>query len=74
MNDKVPQADPEADPEHEQQGYLGITPAPGVLPKKGRRAWIDRPEQLLQAVHALKASNVVAVDAEFTQVRSTVQT
>ena len=31
--------------------------------------WIDRPAQLLNAVNLLKQSGVVAVDAEFTQVR-----
>jgi hypothetical protein len=74
LNDKVPQADPGADLEHEQQGYLGITPQPGLPPEKGQRAWIDRSEQLLLAVNTLKTSNVVAIDAEFTQARSAVQT
>jgi len=73
LNDKVPQSDSDADPEYEQQGYLGITPPPGKLPEKGQRAWIDRAEQLLLAVHTLKTSRVIAVDAEFTQVRSAVQ-
>jgi len=36
---------------------------------RGERTWVDRPEQLLAAVKALKQSPVVAVDAEFTQVR-----
>jgi len=74
LNDIVPQAEPDADLGYEQQGYLGITPQPGLPPEKGQRAWIDRPEQLLLAVNALKTSTVVAVDAEFTQVRSAVQT
>ncbi len=74
MNDIVSQEDPDAGLEHEQQGYLGITPKAGLPPEKGQRAWIDRPEQLLPAVHTLKSSNVVAIDAEFTQIRSTVQT
>ncbi len=73
LNDNVPQADSGADPEHEQQGYLGITPPLGKLPEKGQRAWIDRAEQLLLAVRTLKTSRVIAVDAEFTQVRSAVQ-
>ena len=73
LNDNVPKADSEADPEHEQQGYLGLTPPPGKLPEKGQRAWVDRAEQLLLAVHTLKTSRVIAVDAEFTQVRSAVQ-
>ncbi len=74
MNDRVPQSGSDADLEQEQQGYLGITPPPGLPPEKGQRAWIDRPEQLLLAVHTLKTSDVVAIDAEFTQVRSAVQT
>jgi ribonuclease D len=74
LNDKVPQADPDPDPQSEQRGYLGITPPPGVLPVKSQRMWVDRPERLLQAVHSLSTSNVVAVDAEFTQVRSVAQT
>ena len=73
MNDKVPRADPDTDLEQEQQGYLGITPPPGQLPEKGQRAWVDRPEQLLLAVDTLKTANVIAVDAEFTQVRSVIQ-
>jgi ribonuclease D len=76
LNNKVPQPGPEADldPEQVQHGYLGITPQQGVLPEKSQRTWIDRPEQLLPAIRTLTTSNVVAVDAEFTQVRSTVQT
>ncbi len=74
MNDKVPQADPDPDPQREQQGYLGITPPPGELPGKSQRTWIDRPERVLEVVHILSTSNVVAVDAEFTQVRSVAQT
>ncbi len=74
MNDIVPPVEPDADLEQVQQGYLGITPPLGRPPEKGQRAWVDRPEQLLLAADVLKTSNVVAVDAEFTQVRSTVQT
>jgi hypothetical protein len=51
------------------QGYLGSTPPSGKLPPRGERLWIDRPAQLLNAVNLLKQSGVVAVDAEFTQVR-----
>lgn len=72
MNDRVPQA--ASDTHLEQQGYLGITPQPGLPPEKGQRVWIDQPEQLLLAVHTLKTSHIVAIDAEFTQVRSAVQT
>ena len=52
------------------QGYLGPTPPIGQLPTRGERFWVDRPEQLLNAVNALKQANVIAVDAEFTQVRT----
>ena len=56
------------------KGILGRSPPPGKLTsEKGQRAWIDRAEQLLLAVHTLKTSRVIAVDAEFTQVRSAVQ-
>ncbi len=53
-----------------QPGYLGVTAPPGPGPAKGERTWVDRPEQLLHAVSMLKQSRVVAIDAEFTQVRS----
>ena len=53
-----------------QPGYLGVTAPPGPVPAKGERTWVDRPEQLLHAVSMLKQSRVVAIDAEFTQVRS----
>src|SRR3989441_10431571 len=59
--------------DHVQPGYFGITPPPGHLPEKTTRAWVDRPELLLQAVAVLKLAPVVAVDAEFTQVRSHIQ-
>ncbi|HEX6108695.1 MAG TPA: hypothetical protein VFZ02_04720 [Ktedonobacteraceae bacterium] len=74
MNDKVPRAEANADLEQAQQGYLGITSPPGRAPEKGQRAWVDRPEQLLHAVDVLKTSNVVAIDAEFTQIRGAIQT
>jgi len=45
----------------------------GKLPPRGARLWVDRPEQLLAAVNALKQAKVVAVDAEFTQARSHAQ-
>lgn len=56
-----------------QEGYLGTTPPQGQLPPKGQRVWVDRPEQLLQAVERLEQAPVVAIDAEFTQARSHVQ-
>ncbi len=55
--------------EHVQPGYLGSTPPIGQLPRRGERVWIDRPEQLRQAVATLVQARVVAIDAEFTQVR-----
>lgn len=58
---------------HVQPGYLGVTPPPGQPPPKGQRTWVDRPEQLLHAVNVLKQSNIVAIDAEFTQARSRAQ-
>jgi hypothetical protein len=54
-------------------GYLGSTPPPGQLPPKGRRSWVDRPEQLEQAVECLQGAPALAIDAEFTQARSHVQ-
>lgn len=42
----------------------------GQLPPRGERAWVDRPEKLRYAVSVLKQSAVVAIDAEFIQVRS----
>jgi 3'-5' exonuclease len=74
LNDKVPRTETEVGREQVQPGYLGITPPHGQLPVKGQRTWVDRPEQLLHAVDALKGSDVVAIDAEFTQVRGHIQT
>lgn len=54
-------------------GYLGETPPQARLPERGERAWVDRPEQLTQAVAALKDAAVIAIDAEFAQVRSHAQ-
>jgi hypothetical protein len=51
-------------------GYLGVMPPPGTPPRKGERAWVDRPEQLRQAVSVLRQFRIVAIDAEFTQMRS----
>ena len=56
-----------------RQGYLGNSPPPDTPPGKGKRAWVDRPEQLLHAVNVLTQAAVVAVDAEFTQARSRTQ-
>ncbi len=69
MKDRVASTESEVDLERVQPGYLGVTPPPGKLPEKGQRTWVDRPEQLLHVVKALGKSNIVAVDAEFTQVR-----
>ena len=68
---KLPQPAEQGD--NAQPGYLGLSPQTGKLPPKGERRWIDRPDQLLQAVDILKQATVVAVDAEFTQVRSRAQ-
>src|SRR5947208_7112607 len=56
-----------------QPGYLGINLPPGQLPEKSARTWVDRPEDLLQAVSVLKQVHVVAIDAEFTQIRTHIQ-
>ncbi len=72
LSEELPQAGPEG-LDDVQPGYLGTTPPPGVAPQRGERSWVDRPEQLLQAVSVLKQSTVVAVDAEFTQARSRAQ-
>jgi hypothetical protein len=69
LKDRVASTESEDDLERVQPGYLGIAPPPGKLPEKGQRTWVDRPEQLLHVVKALGKSNIVAVDAEFTQVR-----
>jgi hypothetical protein len=68
LNDKV--LPPESENlDDVQPGYLGPTPPPDKPPTKSERRWVDRPEQLLQAVDILKQAKVVAVDAEFSQVR-----
>jgi hypothetical protein len=55
--------------ENVQPGYHGSTPPAGKLPPRGTRMWIEQPEQLRKAIHALEQANLVAIDAEFTQVR-----
>lgn len=72
VNEKVPSVEPEG-PGAVQAGYLGVAPPLGNLPQRGERRWVDRPEQLLQAVDVLKRSHVIAIDAEFTQSRPRVQ-
>ena len=69
MNDDIPQTET-GNLEHVQLGYLGPTPPTGQLPQRGERLWVDSPERLRYAVNILKQACVVAVDAEFTQVRS----
>ncbi len=68
----MPLAEPE-DQDPVQPGYLGPTPPVGQLPPRGKRLWVDRMELLLRAVGILTKANVVAIDAEFTQVRSRAQ-
>src|SRR5215471_2244755 len=72
LKDKAHPVEP-GDLENIQPGYLGTTPPVGQPPEKGERRWIDRPDQLLQAIQLLKRSSVIAIDAEFTQVRSLAQ-
>ncbi|MDQ2717230.1 MAG: HEAT repeat domain-containing protein [Chloroflexota bacterium] len=69
MNAKETVPEP-GDLEKVQPGYLGAMPAPGQLPARGERMYVDRPEQLLHAASVLKQSHVIAIDAEFVQVRS----
>jgi 3'-5' exonuclease/HEAT repeats len=71
-NNKIPPT-PAENIDNVQPGYLGKTPQPGKLPAKAIRMWVDRPEQLLEAVEILRKATVVAVDAEFAQVRSHIQ-
>lgn len=72
MSEKRPQRESEgADGQDDVQlGYLGTTPPIGQLPPRGKRHWVDRPEQLLYATSVLKQAEIVAIDAEFTQVRT----
>ncbi len=72
LSDNEHLVEPE-DLENVQPGYLGPTPPVGQPLQKGERLWIDRLEQLQHAVNVLKQSRVVAIDAEFTQVRSRTQ-
>lgn len=69
MNNKA-SSEEQGDAARVPGGYLGISPPVGQLPPKGRRNWIDRPEQLEQAVESLRRASAVAIDAEFTQARS----
>ncbi len=72
MNDHTPHQQSEELPAS-PQGYLGSTPPQGQLPPRGERHWVDRADQLQQAVAVLKQAQFVAVDAEFTQMRSRTQ-
>src|SRR5437764_11267636 len=72
LSENILQSNPE-DLSNVQQGYLGPTPRLGKLPQKGERLWIDRPEELRRAATLLKQAAVVAIDAEFTLVRSRTQ-
>ncbi|HEY7419116.1 MAG TPA: hypothetical protein VH593_28295 [Ktedonobacteraceae bacterium] len=68
MSNEISPLEPEKF-EHVQPGYLGPTPPIGQLPRRGARVWVDRPEQLRQAATTLAQAGVIAIDAEFTQVR-----
>ncbi|HET8913269.1 MAG TPA: HEAT repeat domain-containing protein [Ktedonobacteraceae bacterium] len=74
LKDRV--SPPESDNSEKSQiqpGFLGISPAPGKLPERGERMWVDRPDQLLLAASVLEKSQIIAIDAEFTQVRARTQ-
>src|SRR5712692_10425888 len=73
LGDSLPLKEPE-DLDIVRPGYLGVTPPPGPPPARVERLWVDRPEQLLRAVDVLKQASIVAIDAEFTQVRSHIHT
>ena len=49
--------------------YHGSTPPLEPAPARGERVWVERPDELAAAVERLAAASVVAVDAEFMQVR-----
>lgn len=72
MNRPAAAPEPE-DIEKVTPGYLGNSPPPGQLPEKGQRIWVDRTEQLLQAASILNHSHIIAIDAEFAQVRTYTQ-
>lgn len=72
MNDDAPQQAPE-EGVHTQRGYTGSTPSRWQLPPRGERIWIDRADQLLKAVAALKEVSIIAIDTEFAQNRSHTQ-
>jgi 3'-5' exonuclease len=57
----------------EGSGFLGVSAAVGAPPARGARAWVDRPAQLAQAVALLRPARIVAIDAEFSQVRAHLQ-
>jgi hypothetical protein len=65
--DIVPRGPEEFD--NVQPGFLGSTPPAGKLPPRGTRMWVEQPEQLRKAIHALEQASLVAIDAEFAQVR-----
>lgn len=54
-------------------GYTGGMPPVGRLPERGERSWVDRIDQLIGAAAALRGAQVIAIDAEFAQVRSFTQ-
>ncbi len=49
--------------------YHGSSPPVEPAPARGERVWVERPDELAAAVEQLAAASVVAVDAEFMQVR-----
>ncbi len=72
MNDKG-HTTAAGDRDPEQLGYLGKSAPAGKPPAKGERMWVDRSDQLLHAVTILTSANIIAIDAEFSQVRSHIQ-
>lgn len=49
--------------------YHGPTPPVEPAPERGERVWIERPDDLASAAERLAAAPLLAIDAEFMQVR-----
>ena len=57
---------------HVAPGYLGEFPPPGAAPTWKRRLYVERPADLGTLAQDLQAAHVIALDAEFAQVRGRV--
>lgn len=52
-----------------QEGYRGELPPPLAPPPRTRWTFVERPDELLRTAAALRGATVLAIDAEFMQVR-----